>query len=282
MSVVHGSSQRRPGWLYVLLALAGFGLLAAWVWRAPTPHQVAAPAADQEPTGPLSAVAFEQRLEAQLPLELSFRDEAGRAVRLADFFGRGPVILSLNYFECPNLCPIQLQALARMLRALPFVVGRELTVLTVSIDPGGTPDLARRKKDELLALYRRPEAEQGWHLLTGDEDSIRRLTEAVGFRYRYDPTIDQFAHATGIVILTPQGRVSRYFYGLDYAPRDVRLALVEASAGKIGSPVDRLLLYCYRYNPLTGRYNLVRVLAPGRADDGGRPGDRSAAPQAEG
>jgi protein SCO1/2 len=204
----------------------------------------------------LAAVAFEQRLNEPVPLDLAFRDEAGNAVQLGDYLGQKPVILTLNYYECPMLCPVVLEGLVRSLRALSFAIGEQFDVVTVSINPGETAALAAATKARYIRDYGRPNA-AAWHFLTGDEASIRQLTQAVGFSYAYDSGKDRYAHAAGIMVLTPRGRISRYFYGMEFSPRDLRLALVEAAVNTIGSPVDRLLLFCYHYDPATGRYTLV-------------------------
>lgn len=211
----------------------------------------------QASKGILSSVGFDQNLDAQLPLGLPFRDEAGHEVRLGDFFGNKPVILNLVYYECPMLCTLELNELVQSLRPVSFDLGKEFAIVTVSIDPGETPALAALKKSRYLERYGRPGAEEGWHFLTGDEASIRRLAQVVGFRYAYDPKSDQYAHPAGLIIATPQGRLSRYLYGINYPARDLRLGLMEASAGKIGSPVDRLLLLCFHYDPKTGKYNFA-------------------------
>lgn len=213
---------------------------------------------------PLREVRIEQRLNEQVPLDLPFRDETGRVVKFGEFFNGKPVILALVFYKCPMLCNQVLDGLARSLKAQSFTAGREFDVVTVSFDPRETPELAREKKETYLQKYRRAGAETGWHFLTGDAASIKSLTEAVGFHYAYDPKTDQFAHASGIMVLTPQGRLSRYFYGIEYAPRDLRLGLVEAADNRIGSPVDQLLLYCYHYDPATGTYgpvvlNIIRL-----------------------
>lgn len=214
-------------------------------------------ASSSQPAPILQKVGIDQKLGASVPLDLVFRNEEGQDVRLATYFGEKPVILSLVYYECPMLCTLILNGLLRSLRALSFTAGKEFTVLTVSFDPREGPELAAAKKQTYVRSYGRPEAERGWHFLTGEEAAIRRLTEAVGFRYAFDPETGQFAHASGIMVLTPQGRIARYFYGIEYAPRDLRLGLVEAAQGKIGSPVDQILLYCYHYDPRQGRYSLV-------------------------
>jgi protein SCO1/2 len=207
--------------------------------------------------GLLRAVRFDQNLDARVPLDLPFRDESGTAVRLGDLFRGRPVILTLVYFECPMLCTVELNALVRSLRPLALDVGRQFDIITVSINPAETPALAARKKAGYLARYGRAGAEPGWHFLTGDQASIAALTRAAGFHYAYDPASGQYAHPAGIVILTPGGKIARYFYGVDFPARDLRLGLIEASAGTIGSPVDHLLLYCFHYDPATGKYNVV-------------------------
>jgi protein SCO1/2 len=178
-------------------------------------------------------------------------------VTLAEFFGRRPVILALAYYECKTLCPLVLDGLLKSLRTISFSAGNQFSVVTVSFDPRETPAMAAARKEKLLRRYARPGAEAGWHFLTGEEAAIRRLAGAVGFRYAYDAATNQFAHASGIIVLTPQGKVARYFSGIEYAPRDLRLSLVEASANRIGSLVDAVLLFCYRYDPETGRYGVA-------------------------
>jgi protein SCO1 len=214
------------------------------------------PAHDDRPI-PLQNVALDQKLGGQVPLDVEFRDEAGRAVALKDYFGRRPVILSLVYYSCQDLCPLTLDGLVRSMRPLSFTMGDQFDVLTVSFDPRDTPALAAAKKSDFVSKYSRPGAEKGWHFLTGDETAIRRLTEAVGFRYNYESKNDRFGHATGIMLLTPEGKIARYFYGIEFSPRDLRLGLIEASAKKIASPIDQLLLFCYHYDPATGKYSLL-------------------------
>jgi len=199
-----------------------------------------------------------------LPLDLTFRDEHGKTVRLGDYFNRKPIILALVYYKCPLLCNQVLTGLASSLGVLSFDVGKEFDVVTVSFDQRETPDVAAAKKEKYIERYDREGAAAGWHFLTGDQAAIEALTRAVGFRYEFDPETGQFAHASGIQVLTSEGKLARYFYGIEYAPRDVRLGLIEASENKIGSPVDQLLLYCYHYDPATGKYgavvmNMVRV-----------------------
>ncbi len=205
----------------------------------------------------LKEVGFDQRLNAQVPPDLTFRDEGGRPVRLGDYFGQKPVILSLVYYTCTTLCPMILDGLVRSLTPVSFDIGKQFAVLTVSFDPRETPAQAAAKKAEYVRRYRRPGAADGWHFLTGEATAIRQLTQAVGFRYVYDAKTEQFAHAAGILMLTPQGKVARYFYGFDFSPRDLRLGLIEAAANTIGTPIDQVLLYCYHYDPLTGKYGLI-------------------------
>ncbi len=205
----------------------------------------------------LAEIKIEQKLDSQLPLDLEFRDESGKAVRLGQYFGKKPVVLSLVYYECPMLCTLVLNGMVRTFRTLEFEVGKEYDVVTVSIDPKETPELARVKKKHYLESYGRPGAATGWHFLTGSEQSIRQLANTVGFHYTYDETTGEFGHASAIMVATPGGRLAKYFYGVEYPPRDLRLGLVEASANKIGSPVDQILLYCLHYDPMTGKYGVV-------------------------
>lgn len=205
----------------------------------------------------LSEVGLDQKLDQQLPLDLVFRDESGQEVQLGKYFGQKPVILALVYYDCPMLCTQILNGMVTSFRVLPFQVGKEFDVVTVSFDPRETSELAATKKKvyvNYLPEKMRAGATNGWHFLTGDQASIAKLTDAVGFRYRYDEATKQFAHASGIMVATPHGKLSRYFYGIEYAPRDLRLGLIESSANKIGSPADQLLLYCYHYDPATGKY----------------------------
>lgn len=217
----------------------------------------AQPAAVRPPI--LREIGFDQRLGEAIPLDIALRDEAGRTVRLGDFFGKRPVVLTLVYYECPMLCTLTLNSLSSALSTLAFDIGREFDVVTVSFDPREKPPLAAGKKKAYLGRYGRPGAEAGWHFLTGDPEALARLTSAVGFRYQWDEEIRQFAHPSGLVVLTPEGRITRYLYGIEYAPKDLRLSLVEASERKIGTPVDQAMLFCYRYNPATGRYGLLTM-----------------------
>lgn len=205
----------------------------------------------------LRDVRVEQKLNQQLPLDLVFRDETGQQVKLGQYFGHKPVVLALVYYDCPMLCTQVLNGMVTSFRVLPFQIGNEYDVVTVSFDPRETNTLAAKKKKvylDYLPEKMRTGANSGWHFLTGDAPSIAQLTEAVGFYYRYDEATKQFAHASAIMVATPQGKLSRYFYGIDYPARDLRLGLIESAENKIGSPVDQLLLYCYHYDPATGKY----------------------------
>jgi len=205
----------------------------------------------------LRDVRIEQKLDRQLPLDLDFRDESGQQVKLGQYFGKKPVVLALVYYDCPMLCTQVLNGMVTSFRVLPFQIGNEFDVVTVSFDPRETSVLATAKKRiyvDYLPEKMRSGASNGWHFLTGDQANIEKLTEAVGFHYRYDEATKQFAHASAIMLTTPQGTLSRYFYGIDYPARDLRLGLIESSENKIGSPVDQLLLYCYHYDPATGKY----------------------------
>lgn len=202
-------------------------------------------------------IGIEQRLGETLPLDLSFVDEAGQTVQLGGYFGEKPVILALVYYECPMLCTQVLNGLLRSLRVLAFSAGEEFDVVTVSIDPGESASLAAAKKQEYTKKYRRETGSSGWHFLTGSDDQIVQLAESVGFSYQYDEETDLYTHPSGIMIATPEGELSRYFYGVEYAPKDLRLGLIEASENRIGNPVDQLLLLCFQYDPATGKYTLA-------------------------
>ena len=217
---------------------------------------IMAPPSNMRPPG-LKNVGIEQRLNEQVPLDLQFRDETGKPVKLGDYFGKKPVILSLVYFRCPMLCSELLSGLEGSLKGVSFDVGKEFDVLTVSFDPKDTPEAATEKKAEALKHYRRQGAAAGWHFLTGSQESITALTKAVGFSYDYDEKSGQFAHSTAIMVLTPQGKIAQYYYGVEFPPRDVRFGLIQASQNKIGTLADEVLLYCYHYDPQTGKYGAV-------------------------
>lgn len=203
----------------------------------------------------VSKAGFDQKLNAQIPLDLVFKNEAGEDVRLGDYFGDKPVLLNLVYFNCPMLCTVILNGLTETLKEIKFTPGTEYEVVTVSFNHRESPELASTKKSNYVEMLGRPEAARGWHFLTGDEENIKKLADTVGFKFSWDEEREEYAHASGIMVATPAGRLSHYFYGVMYEPRDVRLSLVEASAGKIGSPVDQLLLFCYHYDSATGTYS---------------------------
>lgn len=204
-------------------------------------------------------IDFVQQLDSQVSLDLAFKDETGRDIKLHEYFHKRPIILVLAYYECPMLCTQVLNGLVTTLRPLKFNVGQEFDVMVVSIDPKETPGLARDKKAAYVDDYKRPGTEAGWHFLTGSQASIEALTNAVGFKYKYDEAIDQYAHAAGITVLTPEGKVSRYFYGIEYSTRDLRMGLVDASKNKIGTLADRVMYLCYHYDPSTGQYGLLTM-----------------------
>jgi len=235
---------------------SGLLLLATTAWGQGMTQGIVSPPANFRPPG-LKHVGIEQHLNQQIPANLPFRDESGKPVELADYFGRKPLILNLVYYQCPMLCGEVLSGLESALRILKFDVGREFDVLTVSFDPKETPEMAAAKKAELLKRYGRPGAAAGWHFLTGTQAAIDALTQSAGFQYEYDPQTRQFAHATAILVLTPQGRIAQYYYGVEFAPRDLRLGLVQASENKIGSVADQVLLYCYHYDPDQGKYGAI-------------------------
>ena len=208
---------------------------------------------------PLKDVGIDQKLDSQIPLDATFRDEAGRTVKLGEYFGKRPVIMALVYYQCPMLCNRVLDGLVSALRILSFDPGQEFDVVVVSFDAREQPPLAQAKKEAYLKAYGRPQTSGGWHFLTGDLNSIHALTKSVGFRYTWDAHSNQFAHASAIIEITPQGRVSSYYYGVEFPPKDMRLGLIQASQNKIGSPVDQILLFCFHYDPTTGRYTPVAM-----------------------
>jgi len=252
----------------MLVRLTLFALLAAAALPAqPGQLEPAQPSALRDPNSKppalpaaLEGVTIEQMLNIQVPLDLVFRDEFGRSLPLSTYFsGNKPVILALVYYTCPMLCNMVLTGMESSLRPLSLDPAKDFEIVAVSFDPRDTPEIAAAKKANYLRRYRRPGTDNGWHFLTGDESSIKALTSAVGFRYKFDNATGQFAHVSAIMILTPQGKLSRYFYGVEYAPRDVRLGLVEASHNKIGNPVDQILLFCYHYDPATGKYGAIAM-----------------------
>lgn len=215
----------------------------------------------------LKDVGIDQKLNAQLPLDLVFQNEQGQEVRLGDYFGKKPVVVSLVYYDCPMLCNQVLNGMISAFKVMAFAPGQEFDVVTVSFDTRETAEQAAKKKQTYVGYLpeaKRAGANAGWHFLTGDEKNVKALTDAIGFRYHYDEATQQFAHASAIYVATPEGKLARYFYGIEYAPRDLRLGLIEAAQNKIGSPMDQILLYCYHYDPATGKYgaaviNLIRL-----------------------
>jgi cytochrome c oxidase subunit II len=261
MTVVSGqwsvvSKRGRRGLACCLLAVAGCFLPAAACW-AQSPASQPRPQIGGPQDQILKDVRLEQKLNAQVPLDLAFKDETGKTVRLYEYAGKKPVMLMLIQYRCTMLCNEELNVLTASLKQLKFTPGKEFNLLIATIDPRETPDIALDKKKAYLQEYERPEADAGWHWLTGDEASIRRLADSVGFHYAYDARTDQFAHPDGVIILTPHGKIARYYFKLDYRPQDLRLGLVEAANNKIGSPLDAIALLCFHYNPATGTYSIA-------------------------
>jgi protein SCO1/2 len=247
------------GWKAVIVVIIACAIAQAQTYK----DRQTAVAASVLPAA-LRNIGVDQKLNEQVPLNLVFHDEAGQDVPLASYFGSRPVVLAMVYYQCPMLCTQILNGLVMSLRYMTLESGQDFDVIAVSIDPTETPALAAKKKAEYVRRYAKGSA--GWHFLTGAEPQIKQLANAVGFRYAYDPKTKQYAHASAIMVLTPTGRLSRYFYGIEYSPRDLRLGLVEASENKIGTPVDQVLLYCYHFDPSTGKYsaivmNIVRLAA---------------------
>lgn len=240
------------------LAAQLFGVPVVTRAQGPLPQEAPGDPSSAKP-GLLGRIGIDQRLHEQVPLDLSFVDETGREVKLREYFGRRPVLLALVYYECPMLCTQVLNGVTGALKVLNFDVGKEFDVVAVSINPREGPGLAAAKKQAYLERYGRPHTAAGWHFLTGREENIRALANAVGFRYAYDEEIKQYAHGAGIELLTPRGVIARYFYGIEFAPRDMRLGIVEASEERIGSPIDSVLLLCYHYDPATGKYGATAM-----------------------
>ena len=212
--------------------------------------------AQQTVGGVVSQIGFDQKLGIQLPLDLQFRDDRGRDLRLGELFGRRPLILAPVYFRCPLLCNQLLNGLTRSLKPVSLAAGKDFDVIAFSINPAETPELAGPKKQAYLEQYDRPGSDNGWHFLVGDQSAITALTEAIGFRYTFNPQTELYAHAAGVVIVTPEGRIARYFYGIDFPPKELESELTRARAGQIGNPIGRLLLLCYDYDAATGKYTL--------------------------
>jgi len=246
----------------IAIAVATSAMLAV---AAPLRAQGLAPDDAGDPAqakpGLLSKVGIDQRLNQQIPLDLPFTDESGRQVRLGEFFGKRPVVLALVYYECPMLCTQVLNGMVSALGVLTFDVGREFDVVAVSINPKETPGLAAQKKQAYVERYKRPQTAAGWHFLTGKEENIQRLAAAVGFRYAFDERIQNYAHGAGIEVVTPRGVLSKYFYGIEFSPRDLKFGLMEASEERIGTAIDNALLLCYHYDPATGTYGAIAIEA---------------------
>jgi protein SCO1 len=232
-----------------LTLLACGALLPAQIYQPPAPTQLSS-------SPLLKKVGIDQRMGAQVPLDLAFNDESGQLVTLRQYFGK-PVILALVYYQCPSLCNMVLNGLVRSVKDFTLTAGADYDVVAVSFDPRETPEMARAKKQTYMKNYDRPGAEKGWHFLTGDEAASKALADSVGFRFVYDTMTNQYAHGSGIILLTPEGRTARYFFGIDYPARDVKLGLVEASNNHIGSAIDQVELYCFHYDPANGKYGLV-------------------------
>jgi protein SCO1/2 len=256
-----GPARRLLRLLRVLVCVAPFALGSGIAFAQPgAPLSVPPPGkAASERLPILKQAGLDQRLDAQVPLDITLVDEDGHDVKLGAYFGKRPVVLALVYYECPMLCTQVLNGMYASLLTMNLDAGRDFDVVVVSFDPKETPALAAGKKKAYLERYRRASAEAGTHFLTGREDQVRQLADAIGFHYVYDPTINQFAHPAVITVLTPAGHVSRYLFGIEYAPRDLRFALVEASNGRIGTVVDQMLLFCYHYDPIDGKYGLAVI-----------------------
>ena len=238
--------------------LAVFLLLLNFCAPSVFANAIAQPAMAERPLADMiHEIGIDQKLDQQVPLNIEFKNEAGQIVKLGDYFGSKPVILNLVYFRCPMLCSFVLDGIVKAFKPLKFTAGQEFQIITVSIDPKDMPADAAVRKEKILKEYNKPGVENGWHFLTGTQASIDALANAVGFRYVFDSKSGQYAHAGGIMVATPQGKLARYFYGIEYAPRDLRFALIEASHNKIGSFTDQLLLLCFHYDPMTGKYGLL-------------------------
>jgi len=244
--------------LAIVAAFAAWGAAPAYAQIAPAPFEPLS-ITGPNPQEQFQDISIEQNLEAQVPIEMLVRDEAGNLVTLTELMDNKPAILALVYYECPMLCNIVLDGVEGVIDAMKYDIGDDYNVLTLSIDPGETPELAARKKANHLERLGRSGAQDGWHFLTADEDTIDAVADTVGFRYAYDPATDQYAHAAGIMVLTPRGKIARYYYGVEYIARDVEFGLVEASQGRIGSVVDQLVLLCFQYDPATGQYGVYII-----------------------
>lgn len=237
----------------ILLAIVSMAIPVSGQYR---PPELQGERARQEPPGILRSVRIDQKLDNQVPLSVSFKDENGKTVTLKDYTDKGrPIILSLVYYGCPSLCGQILNGLTSSLKMLPMEPGKDFEIVTLSFDPTEKPDLAAEKKANYLKVYKKPEAADHWHWLTGEEENIKKITDAVGFHYAWDEKSKEYAHASAVFVLTPDGKVSRYFFGAEYSPKDLRLGLTEASNGKIGGPVEKIMLLCYHYDATLGKYS---------------------------
>jgi len=245
----------------MVVCFLGLALLGGSAWGQGMGNGIMSPPPNVRPPG-LKNVGIQQNLNQQIPPDLIFTDDLGHKVRLGDYFAQKPLILNFVYYGCPMLCGEALSGLESTLRVLKFDLGKEFEVITISFDPKDTPEMAAKKKDQFLRRYNRPGAERGWHFLVGQPAAIDAVTKAAGFQYQYDEKTGQFAHSTAILVLTPKGKIAQYYYGIEYPPKDLRLALVEASENRIGNVMDELLLYCYHYDPEKGKYSatVMRVL----------------------
>ncbi|MGA3161063.1 MAG: SCO family protein [Terracidiphilus sp.] len=261
---MQGARKIRRGWRGAAAAVVALGaaLLAPSIIAQVSRYdeKQMAPVSDKPPDI-LSKVGIAQRLNEQLPLSLTFTDDEGKQVQLASYFGKKPAILALVYYQCPMLCSEELNGLTSALQMVSFVPGKDFSVIVISIDPTEGTDLAAAKKRTYLKRYGHPETAAGWHFMTGTQENIDAITKAVGFGYVKIPGPDgrltQFAHASAIQIVTPEGKLAQYYMGVEYSPKDLRLGLVEASANRIGSPVDNILTYCYHYDPQTNKHSLI-------------------------
>ncbi len=258
MKKIGSDSGRRFRLAMVIGVVCLAGAVCAQIAPAPfEPLSIGGP----DPSVQFKDIKIEQNLDAQVALDLVFRDESGSQITLGEALDGKPAILALVYYQCPSLCNVVLNGVEAVVDSMKYHIGKDYSVITVSIDPTETPQLARDKKTAHLERLHRDGAEEAWHFLTGDEEAIERLAGTVGFRYAYDAKTGQYAHAGGVMVLTPQGRVARYYYGAEYIPRDVEFGLVEASQGKIGSLVDQVTLLCFRYDPATGKYGFLVIRA---------------------
>jgi protein SCO1/2 len=254
--------MKRAALLIAIAAAVSSPRVSAQMAGAPTAGYKAEPGTPSSGVpAPLRGIGFDQKIDESIPLDVPFRDETGRTVRLGDYFGTRPVVMVFAYYDCPMLCTQVINGLSSALAVLSLAPHEDFEIVTVSFNPKDTPETASAKKAVYLERYKRAGAAEGWHFLTGDQRAIDRITKAAGFRYAWDADTQQFAHPTGVIVLTPEGKLARYLFGIEYGPRDLRYAIVEASAGRVGSPVDALLLYCYHYDPVRGRYGFMIMSA---------------------